>query len=118
MGKPQSRPASTPCCYTIVHRPPFVPIALVQAMTAVSSPPPFFLRDPDHLLMPSIPNPTSTQALIACATRLHEVQTSAEFGVGISGDVTVDFGKVMNRMRRIRSTISEVRGGMHRRLVG
>lgn len=47
--------------------------------------------------------------MIACATRLHEVQTSAEFGVGISGEVSVDFGKVMNRMRRIRSTISEVR---------
>eukprot|EP00752_Nemacystus_decipiens_P012532 g11100.t1 len=48
-----------------------------------------------------------SKALIACATRLHEVKTSAEFGVGISGEVTVDFGKVMNRMRRIRSTISE-----------
>lgn len=47
--------------------------------------------------------------MIACATRLHEVQTSAEFGVGISGEVSVDFGKVMDRMRRIRSTISEVR---------
>lgn len=48
------------------------------------------------------------QALIACATRLHEVQNSAEFGVEIPGEVTVDFGKVMNRMRRIRSDISEV----------
>lgn len=54
-------------------------------------------------------NVTLWQALIACATRLHEVQNSAEFGVGISGEVSVDFGKVMNRMRRIRSEISEVR---------
>lgn len=58
----------------------------------------------------SIPSLRSLwQALIACATRLHEVKTSAEFGVGISGEVSVDFGKVMNRMRRVRSTISEVR---------
>lgn len=48
------------------------------------------------------------QALIACATRLHEVQTSAEFGVELPGKVGVDFGKVMKRMRRIRSEISEV----------
>lgn len=48
------------------------------------------------------------QALIACATRLHEVQNSAEFGVELPGPVGVDFGKVMQRMRRIRSDISEV----------
>lgn len=49
------------------------------------------------------------QALIACATRLHDVQNSAEFGVKVSGEVGIDFGKVMQRMRRIRSDISEVR---------
>ncbi|CAM9923192.1 unnamed protein product [Ectocarpus sp. 4 AP-2014] len=48
-----------------------------------------------------------SKALIACATRLHEVQNSAEFGVEIKGEVGVDFGKVMKRMRRVRSDISE-----------
>lgn len=36
------------------------------------------------------------------------MQNSAEFGVEIPGEVSVDFGKVMKRMRRIRSDISEV----------
>lgn len=48
------------------------------------------------------------KALIACATRLHDVRNSAEYGVELSGEVNVDFGKVMRRMRRIRSDISEV----------
>lgn len=48
------------------------------------------------------------KALIACATRLHDVQNSAEYGVELSGEVNIDFGKVMRRMRRIRSDISEV----------
>lgn len=48
------------------------------------------------------------KALIACATRLHDVRNSAEYGVELSGEVNIDFGKVMRRMRRIRSDISEV----------
>ncbi|CAM9191590.1 unnamed protein product [Discosporangium mesarthrocarpum] len=49
-----------------------------------------------------------SKALIACSTRLHEVINSAEFGVVLPpGEVGVDFGKVMQRMRRIRSDISE-----------
>ena len=49
--------------------------------------------------------------LIGCARRAHEVRTASEFGVKIpEGEVTVDFGFVMERMRRPRAEIgTEVR---------
>eukprot|EP00639_Heterosigma_akashiwo_P003670 CAMPEP_0194570074 /NCGR_PEP_ID=MMETSP0292-20121207/7533_1 /TAXON_ID=39354 /ORGANISM="Heterosigma akashiwo, Strain CCMP2393" /LENGTH=588 /DNA_ID=CAMNT_0039420447 /DNA_START=28 /DNA_END=1794 /DNA_ORIENTATION=+ len=49
-----------------------------------------------------------SKALISCARRLKEVQESAEFGVRLpEGEVTIDFGAVMARMRRIRAAISD-----------
>jgi len=51
-----------------------------------------------------------SKVLIGCARRAHEVRTASEFGVKIpEGEVTVDFGFVMERMRRLRAEIgSEV----------
>lgn len=48
-----------------------------------------------------------SKALIACARALHSVQHLSEFGVKIpAGEVSIDFGHVMQRMRRIRAKIS------------
>jgi pyruvate/2-oxoglutarate dehydrogenase complex dihydrolipoamide dehydrogenase (E3) component len=48
-----------------------------------------------------------SKALIACAKRLQDVREASEMGVVLpGGEVTVDFGAVMQRMRRIRSEIS------------
>ena len=48
-----------------------------------------------------------SKALISAARVAHEARTGAEFGVNVSG-VEVDFGKVMERMRRLRASISPV----------
>lgn len=37
-----------------------------------------------------------------------QARNLAEFGVHVSGDVTVDFGQVMLRMRQLRAKISAV----------
>jgi pyruvate/2-oxoglutarate dehydrogenase complex dihydrolipoamide dehydrogenase (E3) component len=47
-----------------------------------------------------------SKALIACANRLHAVQSASEFGISIAGSVTVDFPAIMRRMRKIRADIS------------
>ncbi|CAM9150497.1 unnamed protein product, partial [Chrysoparadoxa australica] len=47
-----------------------------------------------------------SKALIACAKRVHQMRNSEEFGVRLSGDVSVDFGAVMKRVRRTRADIS------------
>jgi len=49
-----------------------------------------------------------SKALIACAKRFHEVLNCAEFGIRLPpGDINIDFGFVMQRMREIRAGISE-----------
>jgi len=50
-----------------------------------------------------------SKALLKCAKVAHEVRHAAQFGVTISGTVTVDFAKVMERMRKLRADISKVR---------
>ncbi|KAH8052857.1 dihydrolipoyl dehydrogenase [Aureococcus anophagefferens] len=47
-----------------------------------------------------------SKALIACARKCHELKHAADFGVTVSGDVTVDFGFVMKRMRALRAGIA------------
>ncbi|CAM9543770.1 unnamed protein product, partial [Chrysoparadoxa australica] len=47
-----------------------------------------------------------SKALIKAASVAHSVKNCAEFGVRIKGEVEVDFGAVMERMRRLRAGIS------------
>lgn len=49
-----------------------------------------------------------SKALIRCARAAASVREASEFGVKISGEVSVDFSKVMDRMRRLRASISPV----------
>mmetsp|Transcript_26164 Transcript_26164/g.34389 ORF Transcript_26164/g.34389 Transcript_26164/m.34389 type:complete len:580 (+) Transcript_26164:167-1906(+) len=49
-----------------------------------------------------------SKALISCARKFHEVLHCSKFGVRLPpGEVSVDFGFVMERMREIRANISE-----------
>ena len=47
-----------------------------------------------------------SKALIRCAKAAAAVREADKYGVKISGEVSVDFGKVMERMRRLRASIS------------
>jgi pyruvate/2-oxoglutarate dehydrogenase complex dihydrolipoamide dehydrogenase (E3) component len=47
-----------------------------------------------------------SKSLIRAARAVHEVQQAAEFGVHVPPGVRVDFGAVMERMRRLRAGIS------------
>jgi pyruvate/2-oxoglutarate dehydrogenase complex dihydrolipoamide dehydrogenase (E3) component len=47
-----------------------------------------------------------SKALLRCAKAAAAVRDAGRFGVNISGDVSVDFGYVMERMRRLRAEIS------------
>jgi len=47
-----------------------------------------------------------SKALLRCAKAAADVRDAGRFGVRIEGDVTVDFGYVMERMRRLRAHIS------------
>jgi pyruvate/2-oxoglutarate dehydrogenase complex dihydrolipoamide dehydrogenase (E3) component len=47
-----------------------------------------------------------SKALLRCAKAAAAARDAAEFGVKITGQVTVDFGFVMERMRRIRAGIA------------
>ena len=47
-----------------------------------------------------------SKALIRAARAAAEVRGAGEFGVRVAGEVTVDFGAVMERMRRLRAGIS------------
>lgn len=47
-----------------------------------------------------------SKALLRCAKAAAAVRDSEQFGIKISGEVSVDFGFVMERMRRLRSQIS------------
>jgi pyruvate/2-oxoglutarate dehydrogenase complex dihydrolipoamide dehydrogenase (E3) component len=49
-----------------------------------------------------------SKALLRCAKAAAAVRDAHEYGVKITGDVSVDFGFVMERMRRLRATISPV----------
>jgi len=46
-----------------------------------------------------------SKALIRCARAIAEVKSAAEFGVKVEG-YKVDFGKIMERMRKLRATIA------------
>jgi pyruvate/2-oxoglutarate dehydrogenase complex dihydrolipoamide dehydrogenase (E3) component len=47
-----------------------------------------------------------SKALIRAARAAEDVRQAAEFGVSIKGEVLLDFGAVMERMRRLRAEIS------------
>mmetsp|Transcript_1892 Transcript_1892/g.5595 ORF Transcript_1892/g.5595 Transcript_1892/m.5595 type:complete len:578 (+) Transcript_1892:1243-2976(+) len=47
-----------------------------------------------------------SKCLIATARRAHEIKHSADLGITVSGEVTVDFGFVMKRMRALRAGIA------------
>jgi pyruvate/2-oxoglutarate dehydrogenase complex dihydrolipoamide dehydrogenase (E3) component len=47
-----------------------------------------------------------SKAMIRSAHAAHDVATADRFGIGISGEVDVNFGAVMERMRGIRADIS------------
>ncbi|MGD8991117.1 MAG: FAD-containing oxidoreductase [Desulfobacterales bacterium] len=49
-----------------------------------------------------------SKALLRCAKAAAAVRNVAEFGVNVSGDVSVDFGYVMERMRQLRASIAPV----------
>eukprot|EP01128_Nolandella_sp_AFSM9_P011751 TRINITY_DN867_c0_g2_i2.p1 TRINITY_DN867_c0_g2~~TRINITY_DN867_c0_g2_i2.p1 ORF type:complete len:839 (-),score=196.78 TRINITY_DN867_c0_g2_i2:160-2388(-) len=47
-----------------------------------------------------------SKALLSAANRIHQLRTSQEYGVKINGTIEVDFGAIMERMRRLRAVIS------------
>jgi len=49
-----------------------------------------------------------SKALLRCARAAAAVRRASEFGINIAGDVSVDFGQVMERLRRLRARISPV----------
>ena len=49
---------------------------------------------------------TPSKALIRCARAVHEARRGADFGFGLSSPPHLDFAKVMERVRRIRSMSS------------
>lgn len=51
---------------------------------------------------------TPSKALIRCARAVHEAQRGTDFGFGLSAPPQVDFAKVMERVRRVRSMSSAV----------
>ena len=65
---------------------------------------------------------TPSKALIRCARAAHEASRGADFGFRLTTPPQVDFAKVMERVRRIRSmssagdAVQVVAGGRNRRL--
>jgi pyruvate/2-oxoglutarate dehydrogenase complex dihydrolipoamide dehydrogenase (E3) component len=49
-----------------------------------------------------------SKALLRCAKAAAAVRHASEFGVKVNGEVSVDFGFVMERMRRLRASIAPV----------
>jgi pyruvate/2-oxoglutarate dehydrogenase complex dihydrolipoamide dehydrogenase (E3) component len=49
-----------------------------------------------------------SKALLRCAKAAAAVRNASEFGINVSGDVSVDFGFVMERLRRMRAGIAPV----------
>jgi pyruvate/2-oxoglutarate dehydrogenase complex dihydrolipoamide dehydrogenase (E3) component len=64
----------------------------------------------DHLLGGDCLNVgcVPSKALLRCARAAAAVRDAGRFGVRIDGEITVDFGYVMERMRRLRAQISPV----------
>lgn len=48
-----------------------------------------------------------SKAFLAAANVCHTVKNASDFGIDVIGEIKVDFGKVMERMRKIRAEISE-----------
>ena len=48
-----------------------------------------------------------SKALLRCAKTAAMVRDAAEFGINVEGEVSIDFGFVMERMRRLRADISD-----------
>lgn len=48
-----------------------------------------------------------SKALIRASRAIHELRNASTFGVKINGTVDVDFGAIMERMRRLRAKISK-----------
>lgn len=48
-----------------------------------------------------------SKAFLKAATVVHTVRNCSEYGVKINGTVEVDFPALMERMKRIRASISE-----------
>ena len=48
-----------------------------------------------------------SKAFLKCANVVHSARTASEFGIEIEGEISVDFPKIMQRMRKIRAHISE-----------
>lgn len=48
-----------------------------------------------------------SKGIIAAARNLYHVRKSNEFGIHLSGDPTINFSQVMERMRKLRSEISD-----------
>lgn len=48
-----------------------------------------------------------SKAFLKCANVVHTAKTSAEYGITVEGSVSVDFGTIMERMRKIRAEIAE-----------
>ncbi len=48
-----------------------------------------------------------SKAIIRCARAAHEARHADAFGIAIDGPVEVDFAEVMDRMRRLRASISK-----------
>ena len=49
-----------------------------------------------------------SKLLLRCAKAAAAVRNAAEFGVNVKGEISVDFGFVMERMRRLRASIAPV----------
>jgi pyruvate/2-oxoglutarate dehydrogenase complex dihydrolipoamide dehydrogenase (E3) component len=49
-----------------------------------------------------------SKLLLRCAKAAAAVRNAAEFGVKINGEISVDFGYVMERLRRLRASIAPV----------
>jgi pyruvate/2-oxoglutarate dehydrogenase complex dihydrolipoamide dehydrogenase (E3) component len=56
----------------------------------------------DCLIVGCVPS----KALLRCAKAAAAVRDAAAFGVKVSGEVSVDFGFIMERMRRLRTSIA------------
>ena len=49
-----------------------------------------------------------SKLLLRCAKAAAAVRNAGEFGVKVSGDISVDFGYVMQRLRRLRASIAPI----------
>lgn len=62
-----------------------------------------------------------SKALIRCARMIRELRkakSQPEFGVRINGDVEVDFGAIMERMRKLRAEIAPIDGHERGKSIG